>query len=61
MEKRNSRSNKKNMTSHSEPYYLAIHNQELPTKYLINKHDSDDGKQSVTTNADSVRLRCKYN
>ena len=42
------------MTSHSEPYYLAIHNQELPTKYLINKRD--DGKQSVATNADSVRL-----
>ena len=45
VEKSNSRSINKNMTSHFEGYYLAIHDQELPTKYLKNKCDCDDGKQ----------------
>ena len=37
MEKSNSRSINKNMTSHFESYYSAIHDQEQPTKYLKNK------------------------
>ena len=42
-EKSNLRSINKNMMSHFEGSYLAINNQELPTKYLKNKRDCDDG------------------
>ena len=44
MEKSNSRAVNTNMTSHFEVYYSAIHDQELPTKYLKNKRDRDDGR-----------------
>ena len=58
MEKSNSRSVNKNMTSHFEGYYSAIHDQELPTKYLENKRDRDDGKQSTCINK---CILCKTN
>ena len=58
MEKSNSRSVNKNMASHFEVYYPAIHDLELLTKYLKNKRDRDDGKQLTCDN--KCRL-CKTN
>ena len=58
MEKSNSRSINKNMKSHFEDYYSAIHNQELPAKYLKNKCDHNNGKQPTRNN--KCRL-CKNN
>ena len=58
MEKINSRSINKDMMSHFEGYYLAIRDQELPTNYLKNKRDCDDGKQPTCNN--KCRL-CKTN
>ena len=55
--KSNSRTTIKNI-AHFEGQYLAIHNQELLTKYLKNKCDHDDGKQSTCNN--KCRL-CKIN
>ena len=46
-EKSNSRPIDKNMTSHFEGYNLAKHAQELLTKYLKNKRDRDNGKQTA--------------
>ena len=57
-EKSNSRSINKNMMTHFEGYYSAIHDQELPTNYLKNKCDDDDGKK-LTCNS-KCRL-CKTN
>ena len=50
MEKSNSRSYNKNMTSHFEGYYSVIDDQELPTKYLKSKRDCNDGKQPTCNN-----------
>ena len=50
MGKSNSRSTNKNMTSHFEGYYSAMHDQELPTKYLKSKRDFNDGKQPTCNN-----------
>ena len=58
MGKSNSRSITKNVTSHFEGYYSAIHDQELSTKYLKSKRDRDDGKQSTCNK--KCRL-CKTN
>ena len=58
MEKTNLGSINKNMTSHYEDYYSALHNEELPTKYLKNKHDCDHGRQRTFNNKCSL---CKTN
>ena len=50
MEKSNLSSVNKNMTSHYEDYYSALHDQELAKKYLKNKHDRDDGRQPICNN-----------
>ena len=56
MEKTNLGSINKNMTSHYEDYYSALHNEELPTKYLKNKHTVImEDNEPLTTNAVSVR------
>ena len=57
-EKSNLRSIDKNMTSHFEGYYLAINDQELPTKCLKNKRDRDNGKQPACNNKFKL---CKIN
>ena len=58
MEKSNSGSINKNMTSHFDGYYSAMHDPEQPTKYLKNKRDCDDEKQPTCNN--KFRL-CKTN
>ena len=52
------RSVNNHMTSQFEGYISAVQDQELPTKYLINKRDKDAGKQPLCSN--KCRL-CKTN
>ena len=50
-------STNKNMTSQFEGYLASIHDQEIPTKYLINKPQKEAGKE--TTCNSKYRL-CKH-
>ena len=54
----NARPINKRTSSHFESYITAIHDQELPTKYLRNKRDRDAGKEPICNN--KCRL-CKHN
>ena len=50
----------KTVSSHFKEYLNAIHNQEIPTKFLINKRQRDSGKnQHVTPSADCVKTTLK--
>ena len=53
----NRRSTDKSMTSQFEGYLASIHDQEIPTKYLINKRQKEAGKE--TTCNTKCRL-CKH-
>ena len=53
----NRRSTDKSMTSQVEGYLVSIHDQEIPTKYLINKRQKEAGKE--TTCNTKCRL-CKH-
>ena len=50
----------KTVSSHFEGYLNAIHDQEIPTKFLINKANSiQDKNQHVTKNANCVKTTLK--
>ena len=58
IEKRNSRSVNKNMTTDFAGYYFAMHNEDLPTTYRKkNVTVMMENKQLVTKNVDFVRQK----